>query len=373
MYVLVVIAVIYKFVFAFTSKLLKRKDFLESSNKSKILVLFPVYGEDKIVYHSIVSFLNQTYPKDLFSVVLIADHFSEEGLFHLKSLPIKVIDVNFENSSKAKALNYAVDSINQDEFEIVVVLDADNLVDTSFLNSINNAYQSGCMVIQAHRISYDVTTSVAVLDAINEEINNSIYRKGHNSIGLSSALIGSGMAFHAKSFFTNVKHIKTVGEDKELECLYHKENIYIHYLDDVFVYDKKVATVGGFYKQRRRWLSAQIYMFRFVVKDLIINLFRGNIDYVDKIFQWSLLPSSYIIAIIFVSLFASYFVEFILFEKWFYLFIIFVLSQILALPLKFYNIKTFKALLCLPLLIFLMFLNIFRIKEGFNHFIRTRH
>jgi len=35
---------------------------------------------------------------------------------------------------------------------------------------------------------------LALLDGISEEINNNIFRKGHQTLGLSSALIGSGMA-----------------------------------------------------------------------------------------------------------------------------------------------------------------------------------
>jgi hypothetical protein len=49
--------------------------------------------------------------------------------------------------------------------------------------------------VQGHRTAKNTNNSWAILDAISEEINNNIFRKGHRVLGLSSAIIGSGMAF----------------------------------------------------------------------------------------------------------------------------------------------------------------------------------
>ena len=49
--------------------------------------------------------------------------------------------------------------------------------------------------MQGHRVAKNHNTNLATLDAVSEEINNNIFRSGHRAIGLSSALIGSGMAF----------------------------------------------------------------------------------------------------------------------------------------------------------------------------------
>jgi hypothetical protein len=48
----------------------------------------------------------------------------------------------------------------------------------------------------------NTNNSWAILDAISEEINNNIFRKGHRVLGLSSAIIGSGMAFRYNYFKT---------------------------------------------------------------------------------------------------------------------------------------------------------------------------
>ena len=82
-------------------------------------------------------------------------------------------------------------------YDAVVIMDADNTAGTSFLSELNPVFQSGARAVQAHRTAKNTNTDIAVLDAASEEINNSIFRSGHIALGLSSALIGSGMALEA--------------------------------------------------------------------------------------------------------------------------------------------------------------------------------
>ena len=82
---------------------------------------------------------------------------------------------------------------------------------------------------------------MAVLDAISEEINNHIFRKGHRVLGLSSAIIGSGMAFRYNYFKNLMLTVTAVGGfDKEIELKMLKEGRTIEYLDDAVVLDEKV-------------------------------------------------------------------------------------------------------------------------------------
>lgn len=100
--------------------------------------------------------------------------------------------------------------------------------------------------IQAHRTAKNRNTDIAVLDGLSEEVNNSIFRRGHVRLGISSALIGSGMIFNYQWFHDNVKHLVTTGEDKELEVLLLKQRIFIEFLDEVYVYDEKTQGEKGF-------------------------------------------------------------------------------------------------------------------------------
>jgi cellulose synthase/poly-beta-1,6-N-acetylglucosamine synthase-like glycosyltransferase len=254
-----------------------------------------------------------------------------------------------------------------------VILDADNEVENSFLADINQAYQNGFKVIQAHRVAKNYNTSTAILDAISEEINNSIFRRGHINAGLSSALIGSGIAFEINCFVKMIKNVTSVGEDKELELALHTENIFIQYLENVYVYDIKTDTNTGFYKQRQRWLSAQFQMLTIALKQISSVYKFVSWDYYDKLFQWTMLPRilAYMSILIFAVLTSFFFSALAL--KWWILFLIFSLAMVFSIPSKLYNMQLLKAIPCIPILCIMMFLNLFQLKKGSKKFIHTKH
>jgi len=300
-FIVMLLSVGYFFIFAFASLWGSNKKYPVALKKSRIVVFIPSYKGDRVIMDSVNSLLDQDYPDNLFDVVVISDRMEEETNLAISDLPVTLYEICPENSSKAYALNYAIDMLGDEKYNIAVIIDADNVVETSFLSSINDAYYSGSEAIQTHRTAKNFDTDIAILDALSEEINNSIFRLGHVNLGLSAALIGSGMAFEYKWFKENVKKLKTAGEDKELESLLLKQKIFIDYLNNVFVYDEKTKQADAFSRQRRRWLASQLGSLKTGLKDLPGALWTMNIDYVDKIIQWILLPRVMVLGIISIA------------------------------------------------------------------------
>jgi len=365
-------SVVYLFIFAFFSRFRRGDQYPPVTRINRILVLFPAYKEDRVIESSLQSFLNQKYPKEKYQVVVISDQMKEETIKRISEFS-RVLKVDFENSSKAKALNFAMACLKDERYEIVVILDADNTVETDFLDQINRAYQSGAMAIQAHRQGKNFNTDVAVLDAVSEEMNNSYFRKGHVFLGLSSALSGSGMAFDYDWFKENIKKVTSAGEDKEIEILLLRQRIYIEYLQDVAVYDEKVQNSAAFYKQRQRWLAAQYDSLKTAIRDLPYALYTRNIDYTDKLLQWIMFPRLLLLGFIFVS---SVIISFINMEsalKWWGLLFLLLLTFGLAIPKNLDNKALERAVSKIPLLFILMFINLFRLKGANKKFIHTSH
>jgi len=365
-------SVVYLFIFAFFSRFKRGDQYPPVTRINRILVLFPAYKEDRVIESSLQSFLNQKYPKEKYEVVVISDQMKEETIKRVSQFS-RVLKVDFENSSKAKALNFAMACLKNERYEIVVILDADNTVETDFLDQINRAYQAGAMAIQAHRQGKNFNTDVAVLDAVSEEMNNSYFRKGHVFLGLSSALSGSGMAFDYEWFKENIKKISSAGEDKEMEILLLRQRIYIEYLQDVAVYDEKVQNTSAFYKQRQRWLAAQYGSLKTAIRDLPYALYTRNIDYTDKLLQWIMFPRLLLLGFIFLS---SVIISFINMEsalKWWGLLFLLFLTFGLAIPKNLDNKALERAVSKIPLLFILMFINLFRLKGANKKFIHTSH
>lgn len=377
------LASIYVLIFAIGSIFKKKQILVTASRLRKVAVLIPGYKEDNVIVEVAEKALIQNYPTEKFDVVIIADSFQPETIANLKKLPIKLIEVSFDKSTKSKALNKAM-SILTTDYEIALILDADNVMAPDFVSKINDAFDAGFTVVQGHRVAKNTNTSFAVLDAVSEELNNSIFRKGHRMLGLSSALIGSGMAFDYAQFKQRMTEIHAIGGfDKELELTLLRDGYTIEYLNDALVYDEKVQKVEVFENQRKRWLSAQfIYFGRFFfsgVKHLLLN---GNIDFFDKVYQMVSPPRVLLLGITTIITAFYMFIQIafpeneilsISSECWFSVFGSVVVAFLLSIPSKFYNKQTFKALLTLPKAFISMFLSLFKLKGANKKFIHTQH
>lgn len=370
-WILASVAVAYPLIYSLAS-LGTRKSYYPTANKQhKFAILFPAYKEDRVIIPVVESFLQQHYPQELYKVIVISDHMQDTTNEHLAQLPITLLKANYENSSKAKALNFAMNHFGRDEFDAVVILDADNIVDTNFLLEINKVFDAGVQAIQAHRTAKNRNTDIAVLDGLSEEVNNSIFRRGHVRLGISSALIGSGMIFNYQWFHDNVKHLVTTGEDKELEVLLLKQRIFIEFLDEVYVYDEKTQGEKGFYNQRRRWLATQFAQWGRVFKDLPRAILSGNIDYSDKLIQWMLSPRLILFGGIIVMGSIMQIIDWPLALKWWALFLIMGVTLCLAIPDKLVDDRFKKSINKLPLLFIMMVVNLFRMKGMNKKFVNT--
>lgn len=371
---------LYIFLFAFAG-LFYRDPFLPETNTfRKIAVLIPGYKEDDVIVEVAREALLQNYPAEAYDVVVMADSFQQSTLDKLRKLPIKLIEVSFDKSTKSKALNQGMEWLG-DGYDIAVVLDADNIMGFDFLKQINRVLEHNFVAVQGHRTAKNMNTSLAILDAASEEINNHIFRKGHRVMGLSSAIIGSGMAFSYDFFKKMMLTVNAVGGfDKEIELKMLKAGHKIAYLDKAYVYDEKVQKADVFGNQRRRWLSAQLHYFRqdFLrsLKDLFL---KGNVDYFDKAIQFIQPPRILLLGSVLVFgavfLVANYLLNdgLIFSILWLTTIATCLLSFLFSIPRSFYNFKTARALMSLPKGMMLMMGSLLRIKGANKQFIHTKH
>ena len=338
-------------------------------------VFLPGYKEDTVIVNVAKHALDQDYPLEFYDVIVIADSFQPETLENLRKLPIKVIEVSFEKSSKARALNKAMSQIEK-QYDAAIVLDADNVMETNFITLMNEALSREYVAIQGHRMAKNRNTSFAVLDSVSEEINNHIFRKGHRVLGLSSALIGSGMCFDYMLFKNYMSGIDSFGEDKELEISLLRDKITIEYDENAHVYDEKVQKSKTFVTQRTRWLANQFIYARENFSNSLVQLFRNhNIDFFDKVFQQMLPPRIFLLGFLFIISILSLAFQQLYFQwLWIGLTSICVLSLLISIPKHLYNLATLKAVFSLPQGFLFMMLSLFRIykaKQGFGHTTHT--
>lgn len=376
MWIFVACSVAYVVFFAFISLFYEKEDHIAihaaalSNRKTNFLILFPAYNEDCVIINAVEQFLQQDYPKTHYTVAVISDHMQPSTNEQLGEMPIKLLTPTFEKSSKAKAMQYAINHIEGD-FDNVVILDADNVVRPDFLSQLNilcTLYDA----IQCHRCAKNANNDVAVLDGASEEINNTIFRKAHNRLGLSSALIGSGMCFSYELFKKNVFLLKTAGEDREMEALLLQQGIFIKYAPDIHVFDEKVSSQDNFQRQRMRWMTAQIQSLLSNLPMIPHAIVHGNINFIDKTIQQALIPRSILIVLLTVisALMTTFVYEWCM--KWWILFGLLTIALYIAIPAPL-RFKSFAKTASIPGLVLRMLKNVLHIDRKNADFIHTKH
>ena len=112
LYIPLVFCVCYLLLYAIASKFYRAPQYPEARTLRRIVVLFPAYKEDRVIVASIQSFLEQDYPKELYEIIVISDQMRPETNDALAALPIRLLMANYKESSKAKALAMAMDSMH---------------------------------------------------------------------------------------------------------------------------------------------------------------------------------------------------------------------------------------------------------------------
>jgi cellulose synthase/poly-beta-1,6-N-acetylglucosamine synthase-like glycosyltransferase len=262
-----------------------------------------------------------------------------------------------------------------DGYDAVVVLDSDNIMSPDFLMKMNRELHAGSKAVQGHRIAKNEDTEMAFLDAISEEINNHLFRKGHFVAGFSSALIGSAMAFEFGLFKRLIQGIHSVGEDKELELAIIKEREKIAYAEDALVYDEKVQDLQVFGNQRRRWLSSQLNILKTYFLPSFSQLLRsGNVDYFNKALHSALIPRVLLLGFTIGMTILSFFLPLAPNSYyWSSLLMIYLFTLMISVPARLYDKRIINAIVYVPKVFGIMFLLLFRLKGAGKNFSNTPH
>ena len=233
-----------------------------------ITVIIPARNEEENIANCLDSVCNQFYPKELFEVLVVDDHSTDNTATiintyadkNVKLISLKdFIPAGEINSYKKKAIEIA---IAQSSGDLIVTTDADCFATENWLLTIAAFYEQYNPAFIAAPVSIDCSNKFIEffqgLDFMTLQgiTGASVYKKIHSMCN------GANLAYTKKVFtevagFTGIDNIAS-GDDM---LLMHK--IYKLYPDKVMflkskeaiVYTAPVNSISEFFNQRIRWAS----------------------------------------------------------------------------------------------------------------------
>ncbi len=352
-FIFVSMTVLYMAIFAVASIFSQQMETPKSRKLNRFIILIPGHKNGEATEKTVLSILGQTYPQRDFDVTVIADQLGEMSNFRLAQQPVTLLVPNFTKKSRTKSLQLAINNLPRMKiYDIAIVLNPGSIVEPEFLSQVNDAYESaGTKAIQVHCAPLNHDTVPAHLSAIFEEINNSIFRRGHITLGLSSAIDYTGTAYDFNWFKENIMETKTSWDEKGMEIRLIRQHIYIDFFDNIMVFQEKTRSAEEFNRQHISWIRSQVSNLSRNIRFMPAAIAHRQYSLIDKLLQWMLIPRMILIPIILAMSIIVPFIYFTLAIKWWVLFAVVQLIFAIATPNYLVDDKWDKTFFSVPLVI----------------------
>ena len=285
------------------------------SNTTKITIIIPARNEEQHIGHCLQSIIQQTYPPELFEVIVVDDHSTDSTPAIVQSFAKPNIHCIFLkdfvtenlNSYKKKAIETA---IAQSTGDLIVTTDADCFMGNNWLQTIASFYETYKPAFIAAPVSINCDNRfLAIFQTLDfmtlQGITGaSVYKKIHSMCN-GANLAYEKTAFNEVGGFKGIDNIAS-GDDM---LLMHK--IYQRYPNRVLYLKSKEAVVQtqpmdtwkNFFNQRIRWASkADKYDDKRILGVLLLvyffNLLLLVLPVVAMFYNFTLLVFNYQLSVI---------------------------------------------------------------------------
>lgn len=255
-------------IFAFVPK--RNRPIVNDKNHDFALVV-AAHNEEQVIANMVESLTNLNYPKDKYSIFVVADNCTDKTAQIARDSGAEVFE-RFNDTEKGKgfALEWMFDKIYNMErkYDSIVIFDADNIVDKNFLYHINEQNKRGFKVVQGYIDSKNPNDSwVSYSYSLGFWSTNKLFQQSRYNLGLGCQLCGTG-------FSVAVDVLREIGwgatcltEDMEFTMKLCMNNIRVAWAYDAVVYDEKPITFKQSWNQRTRWMQGHADVFcRFFTK-----------------------------------------------------------------------------------------------------------
>ena len=252
----------------------KEKPILKNK-KHKFMLIIPAHNESKVVGNLLESLNNLDYPKELYDVYVIADNCTDNTA-EIASNNNAIVYERFNEQKKTKgfALQWFLDQKIKEnaDYDAFCVFDADNIVDSNFLNAMNKKLCQGEEVVQGYRdIKNPSDNWITAGYALFYWTMHRFYHLARYNLGLSPLLNGTGFMVRFDVIKPQGWDTVTLTEDIEFSLKRIIKGKKLGWATDAIVYDEQPVGFKQSWSQRSRWTVGHMQCIKEYTKDLMIS------------------------------------------------------------------------------------------------------
>lgn len=238
----------------------KIKPFPTATTQKKFCVLIPARNESNVIERLLKSLKAQNYEQSNYDVYVIVEDINDKTIKITKSYNyIPFIRKDLSKIGKGHALNECIQEIFKSErqYDILTIVDADNILPQNYLQEFNNAYCYGYAVGNACRRQLNEPGNwLADCSTLTFAGINTFQNKARTLLNRNIIMSGSGLYID----FNIIKKLNgwpftTLTEDYELSAWCTLHNIKTAYIPSTYYYDEQPTNLKQSRNQRVRWIK----------------------------------------------------------------------------------------------------------------------
>ena len=275
----------YQFVYIFVALVCKPKKYPATDQTKRYATIIAARNEETVLPELLKSIKGQTYPGDRIDIFVVADNCTDHTAEVARSLGAHVYErFNKEQIGKGYALEFLFNHIAEDHglraYDAYIVLDADNVLRSNYIEEMDKAYCAGNKVLTSYRNSKNYGKNWISGGYALWFLRESHHLNNPRSIlKTSAALSGTGFMVDSGIIERNGGwscFLLTEDIQFTVDCILKGDRV--GYCHSAELFDEQPETFGQSWRQRKRWAKG----FFQVIHTYGKRLFKGSLKR-----QWS--------------------------------------------------------------------------------------
>ncbi len=244
------------------------KKYAQHKPSCRFLVCIPACNEERVIADAIASIRAADYPRELVDICVIADNCKDRTKERAESCGEKVcetVSLPGEPVGKPHAIKKVLDQHPEyyTDYDMMVILDADNIITENFFREINSQYLSEGKpaAIQSYLGCKNKRGLVAFFYYHSYTISNRFYQLAKDRLGVNCSIGGTGLAFSMQALREiGGWQANSLTEDMEMQILFTEHGQRILWNHYARTYDEKPTHIRTVFRQRIRWSQGHWYV-----------------------------------------------------------------------------------------------------------------
>jgi cellulose synthase/poly-beta-1,6-N-acetylglucosamine synthase-like glycosyltransferase len=167
----------------------------------RFLVLVPAHNEEQVIHHGLASIMSDRRPQD--QVLVVADRCSDRTADIARSFGAQVLERGADDvPGRAAARQAGLEYARGLDWDAVLMLDADSVIEPGFFAACEDALGSGVSAVQARSESKRGRTLATEASLAAFTLQGITIPRGRDRLGLSVRLRGTGMAIRRQVVYS---------------------------------------------------------------------------------------------------------------------------------------------------------------------------